>query len=49
LRSGLKLCRRMRRAPTEDEQTKITHVIVETLESYNWRIERGPPSDGASG
>jgi hypothetical protein len=38
----------MRRALTEDEQTKVARIIVETLESQNWRIERGPPATGAS-
>jgi hypothetical protein len=49
LRRGLTLCRWMRRALTEDEQKKIARVIVEDLASYNWRVERGPPVEGASG
>jgi hypothetical protein len=49
LRSGLKLCRGMRRALTEDEQKKIARVIVEEIASQNWRVERGPPAEGASG
>jgi hypothetical protein len=48
LRRGLGSIRGMRRSLTEDEQNKIARVIVEDLESYNWRIERGPPSEGHS-
>lgn len=49
LRRGLKLCRGMRRALTEDEQKKVARVIVEEIASQNWRVERDPPSEGASG
>jgi hypothetical protein len=46
LRKGLKLCRGMRRALTEDEQHKVAGAIVEHLESTNWKIEQGPVRDG---
>jgi hypothetical protein len=49
LRGGLKLCRGMRRALTEDEQKKIARVVVDEIASQNWRVERGPPVEGASG
>jgi hypothetical protein len=49
LRNGLKRCRGMRRALTEDEQTKVASIIVEEIASQNWRIERGPPSEGRAG
>ena len=42
LRRGLKLCRGMRRALTEDEQHKVAAVIVEDVERSNWKIEQGP-------
>jgi hypothetical protein len=48
LRKGLKLCRGMRRALTEDEQRKVAGVIVEHLESHNWKIEQGPAREGHS-
>jgi hypothetical protein len=48
LRKGLKLCRGMRRSLTEDEQHKVAGVIVEHLESTDWRIEQGPESEGHS-
>jgi hypothetical protein len=48
LRKGLKLCRGMRRALTEDEQHKIAGAIVEHMESANWRIEQGPMPEGHS-
>jgi hypothetical protein len=48
LRKGLKLCRGMRRALTEDEQHKVAGAIVEHLESHNWKIEQGPESAGHS-
>ncbi len=49
LRSGLKLCRGMRRALTEDEQKKVARVIVEEIATQNWRVERGPSSEGHLG
>jgi hypothetical protein len=49
LRSGLKRCRGVRRALTEDEQEKVAGIIVEEIASHNWRVERGPPATGASG
>jgi hypothetical protein len=33
----------------EEEQNKIASVIVEDLECNNWRVERGPPSEGMAG
>jgi hypothetical protein len=39
----------MRRALTEDEQNRVAAVIVEDLQRSNWKIEQGPPSEGASG
>jgi hypothetical protein len=48
LRAGLKRCRGMRRALTEDEQEKVARIIVEEIASQNWRVERGPPETGAS-
>jgi hypothetical protein len=49
LRAGLKRCRGMRRALTEDEQSKVAGIIVEEIASQNWCVERGPPAEGASG
>jgi hypothetical protein len=49
LRRGLKLCREMRRALTEDDQHKVAGAIVEHLESHNWKIEQGPAREGHSG
>jgi hypothetical protein len=49
LRKGLKLCRGMRRALTEDEQHKVAGAIVEHLESTNWKIEQGSVREGHSG
>jgi hypothetical protein len=49
LRKGLKLCRGMRRALTEDEQHKFAGAIVEHLEQSSWKIEQGPASEGHSG
>jgi hypothetical protein len=46
LRRGLKLCRGMRRALTEDEQHKVAAAIVEHLETHNWKIEQGPGARG---
>jgi hypothetical protein len=46
LRRGLKLCRGMRRALTDDEQHKVADAIVEHLESHNWKIEQGPTREG---
>jgi hypothetical protein len=46
LRKGLKLCRGMRRALSEDEQQKVAGVIVEQLEQSNWKIDQGPASEG---
>jgi hypothetical protein len=46
LRKGLKLVRGMRRALTEDEQTKVTRAIVDHLELSNWNFEHGPPREG---
>ena len=46
LRKGLSLIRGMRRSLTEEEQHKIAGAIVEHLESHNWKIEHGPPSEG---
>jgi hypothetical protein len=48
LRRGLKLCRGMRWALTEDEQNKVAAVIVEDLERSNWKIEQGPMPEGHS-
>jgi hypothetical protein len=33
-------------ALTEDEQHKIAAVIVEHLETHDWRIEQGPAREG---
>jgi hypothetical protein len=46
LRKGLKLCRGMCRALTEDEQLKVAGAIVEQLERSNWRIEQRPMPEG---
>jgi hypothetical protein len=46
LRSGLRVIRGMRRSLTEDEQHKVASAIVQRLESANWKIGKGPPSEG---
>jgi hypothetical protein len=46
LRKGLSLIRGMRRALTEDEQSKVATCIVEHLESTNWKIDQGPTREG---
>jgi hypothetical protein len=46
LRRGLRLCRGMRRALSEDEQHKVAGAIVEHLETHNWKIEQGPAREG---
>jgi hypothetical protein len=46
LRKGLRLIRGMRRSLSEEEQHKIAGAIVEHLEQSNWKIEKGPPSEG---
>jgi hypothetical protein len=38
----------MRRALTADEQNNIAWVNVDELALHYFRIERGPPSEGAS-
>jgi hypothetical protein len=49
LRRGLSSIRGMRRALSKDEAEKVARVIVDELASHNWRVERGPPSEGHSG
>lgn len=46
LRTGLRLVRGMRRSMTEEEQQRISGAIAEHLDRCNWKIERGPPSQG---
>jgi hypothetical protein len=46
LRKGLRLCRGMRWALTEDDQHKVAAAIVEHLECTNWKIEQGPAREG---
>jgi hypothetical protein len=48
LRKGLKLVRGMRRSMTEEEQQRVSGAIAEHLELANWKIERGPPSQGSA-
>jgi len=47
LRKGLRVIRGMRRALSEEEQQRVSAKIAEHLELANWKIERGPPSQGA--
>jgi hypothetical protein len=34
---------------TEDQERVIADAVVKYLEKGDWRIERGPPAEGASG
>jgi hypothetical protein len=49
LREGFDLIRGTRRSLTEDQERVIADAIVKHLEKSNWRVEHGPPSEGASG
>jgi hypothetical protein len=49
LREGYDLIRGTRRSLTEDQERIIADAVVRHLEQGNWRVERGPPAEGASG
>jgi hypothetical protein len=44
LRRALSLIRGPKKSLTEDQQEYVAETIVHVLESYNWKIERGPPA-----
>ena len=48
LRKGLSLIRGARRTFNEEEQYKIAEEVVKELEASNWKIEQGPPTEGAA-
>ena len=48
LRKGLKLVRGMRRSMTEEDQQRVSGEIAEHLKLANWKVERGPPSQGGA-
>ena len=43
------LIRGTRRSLTEDQERVIAEAVVKHLEMGNWRVERAPPREGASG
>jgi hypothetical protein len=49
IREGYDLIRGTRRSLTEDQERIIADAIMKHLEQGNWSVERGPPSEGASG
>jgi hypothetical protein len=49
IREGFDLIRGTRRSLTEDQERVIADAIVKHLEKSNWRVEHGPPGEGASG
>jgi hypothetical protein len=49
LREGYDLIRGTRRSLSEDQERVIADAIVKHLEQGNWRVERGTPSEAASG
>jgi hypothetical protein len=44
LRRALSLIRGTKKSLTEDQQQCVAETIVHELESYNWKIEQGPPA-----
>jgi hypothetical protein len=44
LRRALSLIQGMKKSLTEDQQRCVAETIVHELESYNWKIEQGPPA-----
>jgi len=46
LRKGLRLCR-MRRSLSEEEQFRVAEEIAAQLKLSNYKIEQGPPGEGA--
>ena len=49
VREGFDLVRGTRRSLTEDQERVIADAVVKHLERGDWRVERGPPNEGASG
>jgi hypothetical protein len=49
IREGFDLIRGTRRSLTADQERVIADAVVKHLEQGNWRVDRGPPSEGASG
>jgi hypothetical protein len=49
VREGFDLVRGTRRSLTEDQERIIADAIMKHLEQGNWRVEGGPPNEGASG
>jgi hypothetical protein len=49
IREGFDLVRGTRGSLSEDQERVIADAVVKHLERGDWRIERGPPSRGASG
>jgi hypothetical protein len=49
IREGFDLVRGTRGSLTEDQERVIADAVVKYLEKGDWRIERGPPAEWASG
>ena len=49
VREGFDLVRGTRGSLTEDQERVIADAVVKHFERGDWRVERGPPSEGASG
>jgi hypothetical protein len=49
IREGFDLVRGRRGSLSEDQERVIADAVVKHLERCDWRVERGPPSEGASG
>jgi hypothetical protein len=49
IREGFDLVRGTRGSLSEDQERVIADAVVKHLEKGDWRVERGPPAEGASG
>jgi hypothetical protein len=49
IREGFDLVRGTRGSLSEDQERVIADAVVKHFEKGNWRIERGPPSEGRVG
>jgi hypothetical protein len=49
IREGFDLVRGTRGSLCEDQERVIADAVVKHLEKGDWRVERGPPAEGASG
>jgi hypothetical protein len=49
IREGFDLIRGTRGSLTEDQERVIADAVLKHLEKCDWRVGRGPPSEGQGG